>query len=37
MVKGSLGARMARVVEAIRALGRPAPEAADGDDEGLDA
>lgn len=37
MVKGSLGARMARAVEAIRALGRPSPEAADGDDEGLDA
>ncbi|MEO1689412.1 MAG: UDP-N-acetylmuramoyl-tripeptide--D-alanyl-D-alanine ligase, partial [Pseudomonadota bacterium] len=25
MVKGSLGARMARVVEAVRALGAPAP------------
>ncbi len=37
MVKGSLGARMARVVAAVKALGRPAPELPDGEDEGPDA
>ncbi|MGM0583062.1 MAG: UDP-N-acetylmuramoyl-tripeptide--D-alanyl-D-alanine ligase [Pseudomonadota bacterium] len=34
MVKGSLGARMARVVEAVKAMGRASPEGPAGDDEG---
>ena len=36
MVKGSLGAKMARVIEAAKSLGRAAPEAQDGE-EGPDA
>ena len=34
MVKGSLGARMARVVDGLKAMGRPAPERAAGDPDG---
>ena len=34
MVKGSLGARMARLIEALKAMGRPGPERAAGDPDG---